>query len=90
MDEIYDYFDDYNLELKNFVFESEGVEAFITVDGIQVVMGRSYKKDNYSKTKTKSRSFCIPYSDLLNAFCFVNFLDEKLHSELTKLREELK
>lgn len=90
LDEIYDYFDSYNIELKNLPLECEGVEAFISLNGIQVVMSRSYKKDNYSKNRTKSTSFCISYSELLNAYCFVNFLDEKLNSELTKLREELK
>lgn len=90
LDEVYDYFDDYNIELKKFPREHESIEAFISLHGIQVVIIRSYKKDNYSKTKTKSRSFCIAYGDLLNADCFVTFLDEKLDSELTKLRDEVK
>lgn len=91
LEEIYDYFVDYNvIELKNFAFEYEGVEAFISLDGIHVSMSRSYKKDNYSKAKTKSVSFCVAYSDLLKADCFVTFLDEKLNSALTKLREEVK
>jgi hypothetical protein len=91
VEEISEYFNHYDVsELKNLPHDSESVKAYMTINGIMVFMSRSFKKDEYTKLKTKTISFCIPYEDLLNAFCFVNFLDEKLYSVLTKLRDEVK
>jgi len=91
LNEVYGYFDDYNLkELKNSDFEYESMEAYITLDGIQVAMHRLYKKNEYVKAISKSITFCISYSDLLNSDCYVSFLDEKMNYHLTKLRNEVK
>lgn len=91
LEEISEYFNHYDVsELKNLPDDSESVGAYITINGIMVYMSRSFKKDEYTKIKTKAVAFCIPCEDLLNADCFVTFLDEKLNSVLTKLREEVK
>lgn len=91
VEDINEYFEDYNChELYDLPDSSESVAAYITINGIMVFMSRSFKKDEYTKLKTKVISFCILYEDLLNADCFVTFLDEKLNSVLTKLRDEVK
>lgn len=89
--DVYSYFNDYNLkELKNLEFENESIEPYITLYGIQVAIYRFYKKDERTKSKSKTILFCISYSDLLNSDCYVSFLDEKLNYHLTKLRYEVK
>lgn len=89
--EINEYFEDYDIyELRGRPNSCESVKAYLYASGICVVMERSYKKDEYTKAKSKSISICIPYEDLLNADCFVTFLDEKLNSVLTNLRDEVK
>ena len=91
IDEIYEYFDDYNIQaLDNLDNSTEFVNAYIAIDGIQVTIHRSYKKDEYTKTKSKTISFCFTYSQLLDSNCYITFLEEKLNYYLTKLRDEVK
>ena len=91
LDEVYEYFDDYNLkELKNSDFERESIGVYIALDGIQVVIYRFYKKDEHTKAKSKSILFCISYVDLLSSDYYVGFLEEKMNLHLTKLREDVK
>lgn len=96
LEEIYDYFVDYNLDMRTQYLdlhgklEIEAVDPFISVTGIQVSISRTFKENSHTKVITKCMLISIPYDDLVCSDCFVTFLDEKMNSALTKLRNEVK